>query len=85
MSEFSMHIMFADDLMLQEIADKKCKRKDIARTYALALRSDHPCNFAKVNKAIIERWSVSGLNWIKTAAWSGSCFKQLTKEAQGDE
>ncbi len=64
-----------DNVMLQEIANKECTRLTVARTYALALHSDYPTDFKKVNKAIIERWSLSALEYIKRMAWSGKCFK----------
>ena len=51
---YTVELMCCDDLMLQEIADPKCTRKIVAKTYALALRSSYPTDFAKVNKAIIE-------------------------------
>ena len=60
--------------MLQEIADTRCKRKTVAKTYALALRGSVEPDWGAVNRAIIERWSVSALEWIKTQAWSGKCF-----------
>jgi hypothetical protein len=50
------------------------KRKDIAKTYRLALQSSYPTDWAKVNAAIIERWSRSGLEWIKQQAWSGKAL-----------
>lgn len=51
-----------------------CTQKQIAQSYALALRSSCPTDWPKVNKMIIERWSVSGLSRIKRMAWSGACF-----------
>ena len=57
-------------LMLQEIADKQCKQITIARTYALYLRHGQPdTDWGEVNRAIIARWSRSGLNRIKRMAW----------------
>ena len=57
--------------LLQEIADPAMTRRDVALTYGLALRSSERVDWAIVNAAIIQRWSVSGLNWIKAAAWRG--------------
>ena len=62
------------NVLLDEIADKKFKQKNIAKTYALSLQSSYPTDYARVNRAIIDRWSVSGLNRIKNMAWSGGCF-----------
>lgn len=62
--------------LLDEIACPEAKRLDIAKTYALALKSSE-CNrvdWAKVNAAIIQRWSKSALIWIKEKAWSGKAF-----------
>jgi len=60
--------------LLDEIADKDFKQRSIARTYALALRSSERVDWQTVNMAIIERWSISGLERIKKLAWSGRCF-----------
>ena len=62
--------------MLREIAEPLCKRIDIAKSYALALRSSErgSIDWKKVNAAIIERWSIAALKWIKAKAWSGKCF-----------
>ena len=49
-------------------------RKSIAQTYSLALRSSWPTDWKAVNDMIIERWSVSGLEWIKEQAHSGKCW-----------
>ena len=57
------------NVLLSEIVDKKSKRKIIAQTYALALESSCPTNWKKVNSAIVERWSFSGLKYIKKLAW----------------
>jgi hypothetical protein len=62
--------------LLGEIADPKSRRDDVARTYALALRSGERgrIDWGKVNRAIAARWSASALDWIKGRAWSGKCF-----------
>ena len=72
-----MELCDCENLLLREIADKSLKRRDVAQTYALYLRSSErgKVDIAKVNRAIIERWSLSGLEWIKQQAWSGKCFK----------
>jgi len=60
--------------LLSEIADKELKQKSVAKTYALALRSSEKVDWQTVNRAIIERWSIPGLEHIKKLAWSGKCF-----------
>ena len=55
--------------LLREIEDPAMRRKDVAQTYALALRSSWPTDWGKVNRAILARWSRSALDWIKTRAW----------------
>ena len=54
-----------------------CPRKVIAQTYALGIKSSGHTDWAAVNSLIIERWSVSGLEYIKKLAWSGRCFEYL--------
>jgi hypothetical protein len=70
-----------ENMLLSEIAVSSCKRNDIAKTYALAIRSSevNDVDWAKVNAAIVERWSVSALHWIKDRAWSGKCFPDTEK------
>lgn len=63
--------------LLDEIADKRFKRLDIAKTYHLALKSGERVNWVVVNHKIIERWSRSGLEWIKKQAHSGKCFEEV--------
>lgn len=46
-------------------------RKDVAALYAVALRMGPfvAVDFPTVNRMIVNRWSVSGLKWIKKLAW----------------
>lgn len=55
--------------LLREIADKRLVQRDVALTYAMALGSDEEIDWPKVNHAIIDRWSLSALKWIKERAW----------------
>ena len=67
-------LMDCTNVLLNEISDKGFKQKHIAMTYALSLRSSYPTDYKIVNRAIIDRWSISGLERIKNMAWSGKCF-----------
>jgi hypothetical protein len=58
-----------ENVLLVEIANKSMARRDVALTYALALRSGEDVDWKRVNMAIIARWSTSALVWIKTKAW----------------
>lgn len=71
-----MSIELADctNTLLREIANEDMTQRSIAKTYALALRSSEETNWAKVNEAIIARWSRTGLERIKTLAHNGKCF-----------
>lgn len=71
-----IELVLCEQTILGEIANKQLKRIDIAKTYALSMASSEceKIDWAKVNQAIIDRWSKSGLIWIKTQAWSGKCF-----------
>ena len=55
--------------LLREVAMKEITRNSLALTYAMALHSDNPTDWGKVNEAILNRWSFSGLEYIKTRAW----------------
>jgi hypothetical protein len=56
-------------VLLEEIADDRLKREDIAASYALAMKTPDKVDWPKVNRAIIDRWSKSGLVFIKERAW----------------
>lgn len=62
-----------ESLVEAEIA-QGLTQKDLAQTYALAMRSSWPTDWGKVNKMIIDRWSLAGLDRVKKMARSGSCF-----------
>ena len=72
---YTLNLCDAHTLIIQEI-EGGATQKDIAKTYALGLRSQEPTDWAAANKAIIERWSVSGLERIKKLAWSGKAFDE---------
>ena len=65
------------NVLLSELKYPKVTQKRIAKTYALALGSSERTDWARVNRAIIERWSISGLKRIKEMAWSGKCFDDI--------
>ena len=70
---FTVHLMDVEGVIENEIAQGLTQR-DVAKTYALGLRSSWPTDWKRVNAAIIKRWSKSGLNRIKQLAWSGKAF-----------
>ncbi len=58
-----------EDTMLSALKAPELTRDIIALTYAFALRSSEDVDFGKVNRAIMDRWSVAGLEYIKRKAW----------------
>lgn len=56
-------------VLLNEISMKEIKRDSIALTYRMAMDSSEKIDWAKINKAIMNRWSLSGLKYIKNKAW----------------
>jgi hypothetical protein len=64
-------------VLLNEIADPKAKQVDVSQTYCLALMSSEKTDWGQVNRAILDRWSMSGLERIKKMAWSGKCFEGI--------
>jgi len=62
------------EMVIRNEIKQGCVQRQIAQTYALAIRSSYKTDWAVVNAMIVERWSVVGLNKIKTMAWSGKCF-----------
>lgn len=67
-----MHVEMMDieRTLLGEIAEPQMKRADVALTYAYGLRSSENIDWPKVNGAIVDRWSLSALKWIKERAWA---------------
>lgn len=53
--------------LLAEIACPEATQKDIAKTYALAMRSSEQTDWLAVNRAIMARWP-KGLTRVKTMA-----------------
>jgi hypothetical protein len=72
MSDYRLHMICCTDTICDEVADKRIKRKDVALSYAFALlsaaaKADSP-DWGTINRAILARWSMSGLEWIKKRA-----------------
>ena len=70
---FTMNLCCAE-LVIENEIEQGCTQKQIAQTYALALRSEEPTDWKRANEAILKRWSPAGLERIKKMAWSGKCF-----------
>ena len=68
-----MGVVFTTEDLLREIRDRNAKQRDIALSYALAINCephvDYDIDWPSVNRAIIKRWSQSGLQRIKKMAW----------------
>ncbi len=73
--EITIELACCTAVLLNEIAHKECKQKSVAKTYYLAMRSREETDWKAVNLAIIERWSLSGLERIKNLAHSGKCWE----------
>lgn len=71
----TMNLVDPQGTLLREIADSRLTRDDVVLTYAFALRQhfdtrcDDRIDFAEINHAIVDRWSLSALKYIKTKAW----------------
>jgi hypothetical protein len=59
--------------IMREIADPRMTRDDVALTYAFGLRQDpkgmNEMDWKRVNDAILARWSMNALRYIKERAW----------------
>ena len=64
-----VELMFCEETILQEIDDKNFTHDSVAITYAFCIDSTENPDFAKINKAIVKRWSLSALEYIKKEAW----------------
>lgn len=63
-----MTLVAPTEQLLVAIADKRMFRDDIALDYALCL-NDPEVDWRRVNEAILDRWSMAGLRYIKARAW----------------
>lgn len=73
MGGLRINLICCTDVILQDVGAKEATRKDVALTYAMALKSqldgaDKP-DWPTINKAILSRWSRSGLEYIKKRAF----------------
>lgn len=69
--------------MLAAIADPTCTRDDVAVDYAAALLAYGPSGeWREINEAIIERWSMSALRYIKEKAWK--IVRSRDRQGTGD-
>lgn len=73
MSRLSVALVDVEAQLLREISDPRMKRDDVALTYAFAIRQaqelGESIDYARVNGAIMERWSMAALKYIKERAW----------------
>ena len=80
MSEMRIRLCNCESTLLMEAGTKGITRKSIAMTYRLSMEQERDIggekiDWEKVNSAIVDRWSLSGLVYIKKLAWSGKCFQ----------
>lgn len=66
----NVELMFCEETILQEIADKNVTRNSVALTYAFCrdAKKNQNVNFRTINEAIVKRWSLSALEYIKNEA-----------------
>lgn len=69
---YRINMVGCTDAILQEVGCKEASRKDVALSYAMAIKSqadgaDSP-DWGKINRAILDRWSMSALEFIKKRA-----------------
>lgn len=84
----TIQIGCVEDVIENEIR-QGCNQRQIAQTYALAIRSSWPTDWPRVNRAISAKWP-GRLEAIKRMAWSGACFlranpyEQAVSPSQGE-
>lgn len=78
MSITRISMMDCQNTILRELKFKETTRKSISKTIALSLWSDEDkeglIDWDKIYSACVEKWSVSGYEYILKLAWSGKCF-----------
>lgn len=64
-----VELMSCEEGIIEEIESGDFTRDEITLTYAFYISSNQKPDFGKINRAIVTRWSVSALNYIKKKAW----------------
>jgi hypothetical protein len=57
------------EAFVAKVAEPSHKRDDVARWYAQALRESWDVDYSAINHAILDRWSMAALRYIKERAW----------------
>lgn len=80
-----MHVTMVDPQgqILREIADRRMTRDDVLTTYAWCIRQADEVDFAVVNRAILDRWSMAALRYIKEGAWR--FIRRASAQTQGPQ
>jgi hypothetical protein len=73
MDDWTINMVFCTDTILQDVGAAEATQKDVALTYAMAIKShaqgaDKP-DWSTINKAIIARWNMKALERIKKRAF----------------
>lgn len=68
MSDIRVELANCTQALIDDI-NGGCTRNSVALTYAMALFSSEKTDWKSVNEAIMKRWSVNALNYIKKRAW----------------
>lgn len=80
MDGFRIELADPQGQLLEEIADPMMTRRDVALTYAFALRDPDRVDWPAVNGAIVNRWSMSALGYIKDVAWKLHAGKEPSRD-----
>jgi len=69
----TLHELRCTETILEKIKDTRNKRKDVARLYRqlMCAKNCREHDWPTINRAIIARWSISGLLYIKNLARCG--------------
>lgn len=58
------------EMIFKEKIKQKCRRKEMSLVYGFILRILSYVEWKRINRMIINRWSLSGLFYIKNLAYS---------------
>jgi hypothetical protein len=75
-----IHMTNCESTILQELKMKNVTRKSISKTIRLAMQSyedeEGKIDWKKIKTACVEKWSLSGYEYILKLAWSRKCFDE---------
>lgn len=80
MDGLTVEMVDTTDTILEEIGHPEMTPRCVAMSCVLADQSPDPTDWVRVFRAILARWGMATLVWIKRAAATQACFEDGCEE-----